>query len=304
MKKLRFVVSLMTRENDYQLEQAAAAQQAATIHGIDLQILFAENDAITQGTQVLKIIQGQEAQRPDAILCEPVGGPCLPQVARAAVAVGIGWAILNRDADYVSELRRSSKAPIFSLSPDQKEIGRIQGQQLAALVGNGSGGVLHIQGPSENSAAKERTAGMQMTLPPSVAVTSLRGQWTEESAHRCVESWLRLNTSEKTQIGAVGAQNDAMAMGARRAFSSIGNPAERDKWLRLPYTGCDGVPKTGQTWVRSGSLAATVVIPPSAGKGLTMMMQALQTGAKIPQRSFVMPESFPPLEQLAARAIA
>src|SRR2546430_16614768 len=96
MKKLRFVVSLMTRENDYQLEQAAAAQQAATLHGIDLQILFAENDAIRQGTQGLKIIQGGETGRPDAILCEPVGGPCLPQVAGAAVAAGIWWGRLNR----------------------------------------------------------------------------------------------------------------------------------------------------------------------------------------------------------------
>jgi ribose transport system substrate-binding protein len=302
MKKFRFVVSLMTRENDYQLEQAAAAQQASAMHGIDLQILFADNDAITQGTQVLRIIQGADTQRPDALLCEPVGGPCLPQVARAAVAAGIGWGILNRDADYVGELRRTAKVPIFSLSPDQKEIGRIQGLQLAALVRNRSGGVLHIQGPSENAAAKERTSGMQMTLPPTVAVTSLRGQWTEESAHRCVESWLRLNTSQKTQISAIGAQNDAMAMGARKAFSSIGNPAERDKWMRLPYTGCDGVPKTGQTWVRSGSLTATVVIPPSAGKGLTMMMQALQTGAKPPERSHITPESFPPLDQISPKA--
>src|SRR5215467_6798438 len=127
MKKLRFVVSLMTRENDYQLEQAAAATQAATTHGVDLQILFAENDAITQGTQVLRIIQGAESLRPDAILCEPVGGPCLPQVARASVSAGIPWAILNRDADYLSELRRTSKLAIFSLSPDQKEIGKIQG---------------------------------------------------------------------------------------------------------------------------------------------------------------------------------
>lgn len=302
MKKLHFVVSLMTRENDYQLEQAAAAQQAATTHEIDLQVWFAENDAITQGTQLLKIIQGAEQHRPDAIICEPVGGPCLPQVARAAVAAGIGWGILNRDADYIGELRRKAKVPIFSLSPDQKEIGRIQGQQLASLMRNGSGGVLHIQGPSENAASKQRTAGMQMTLPPSVPVTSLRGQWTEQSAYRCVESWLRLNTSQKTHIGAIGAQNDAMAMGARKAFSSIGNPAEREKWLRLPYTGCDGVPKTGQAWVRTGSLAATVVIPPSAGRGLTMMLQALQTGIQVPERSYVTPESFPPLEQLASRA--
>jgi hypothetical protein len=42
MKKLRFLISLMTRENDYQLEQAASAQQAGASHGIDVQILFAE----------------------------------------------------------------------------------------------------------------------------------------------------------------------------------------------------------------------------------------------------------------------
>jgi ribose transport system substrate-binding protein len=302
MTKLRFVLSLMTRENDYQLEQAAAAQQAAAGHGVELQILFAENDAITQGTQLLKIIQAGDAQRPDAILCEPVGGPCLPQVARAAVAAGIPWAILNRDADYVHELRKTSKLAVFSLSPDQKEIGRIQGQQLAVLVRNGGGGVLHIQGPSENAAAKDRTAGMQMTLPSNVQVTSLRGQWTEESAHKCVESWLRLNTSQKVQIGAVGAQNDAMAMGARKAFSSIANPAEREKWMRLPFAGCDGVPKTGQTWVRTGSLAATVVIPPSAGRGVKMMVQAIQAAARPPERSVVTPESFPTLEQLGERA--
>jgi len=301
MKKLRFLLSLMTRENDYQLEQAAAAQQAAAAHGVDLQILFAENDAITQGTQLLRVIQGAEANRPDAILCEPVGGPCLPQVARAAAAAGIPWAILNREADYIAELRKNSKLAIFSVSPDQKEVGRIQGQQLAALVRNGNGGVLHIQGPSENAAAKDRTTGLQMTLPPTIPVTALRGQWTEESAHRCVESWLRLNTSQKTPISVVAAQNDAMAMGARKAFSSIGNANERDRWLRLPYTGCDGVPKTRQTWVRNGSLSATVVIPPSAGKGLALMMQAIQTGSRPPEKSLITPESFPPLDQLSPK---
>jgi ribose transport system substrate-binding protein len=190
---------------------------------------------------------------------------------------------------------------VFSISADQKEIGRIQGQQLAALVRDGGGGVLHIQGPSENAAAKDRTTGMQMTLPASIPVTVLRGQWTEESAQRCVESWLRLNTSHKTQLGAVGAQNDAMAMGARKAFMAMDNLAERDRWLRLPYTGCDGVPKTGQTWVRTGSLTATVVVPPSAGRAITMMMQAIQTGAKPPERSYTTPESFPPLDQLSPK---
>jgi ribose transport system substrate-binding protein len=213
------------------------------------------------------------------------------------VQAGISWAILNRDADYLPELRKSFALPIFCVTADQKEVGRIQGQQLAALLRKG-GGLLHIQGPSENFCAKDRTTGMQMTLPPSVPITSLRGQWTEESAQRSVESWLRLNTSQKTSIGVIGAQNDVMAMGARKAFSGMDNLSERDRWLRLPYTGCDGVPKTGQTWVRTGSLAATVVIPATAGKAVAMMIQAIQTGAKPPEKSFTTPESFPPLDQL------
>jgi ribose transport system substrate-binding protein len=298
MKRIRLLVSLMTRENDYQVEQSASAQQSATSLGIDAQIIFADNDAITQGTQILKIIQADPATRPDAIICEPVGGPCLPQVARAAVQAGIPWVLLNREAEYIAELRRSApRLPIFSIGSDQKEVGRIQGLQLAALVRNG-GGVLHIQGPSENSTAKDRTTGMQATLPPHVPVTTLRGQWTEDSAQRSVDSWLRLNTSQKTTISAIAGQNDAMAMGARKAFSLMDNTTDRDRWLRLPYVGCDGVTKTGQSWVRSGMLAATVVIPPTAGRAISIMHQALLTDLRPPERTFTTPESFPPIAQL------
>jgi ribose transport system substrate-binding protein len=299
MKRFRVVISLMTRENDYQLEQAASAQESATSLGIDAQIIFADNDSITQGTQLLKIIQGEASTRPDAIVCEPVGGPCLPQVARAAVQAGIPWVLLNRDADYIAELRRSTpRLPIFSIGSDQKEVGRIQGQQLTALVRNG-GGVLQIQGPSENSTAKDRTLGMQAALPPHIPVTTLRGQWTEESAQRSIESWLRLNTSQKISIGAIAGQNDAMAMGARKAFSALDNNTDRDRWLRLPYVGCDGVTKTGQSWVRTGLLTATVIIPATAGRALSILHQALLTDVRPPERTFTTPESFPPVTQLS-----
>jgi ABC-type sugar transport system substrate-binding protein len=298
MKRIRVVVSLMTRENDYQMEQAASAQEAAGSLGVDAQIIFADNDSVTQGTQLLKLIQADPATRPDAIICEPVGGPCLPQVARAAVQAGIPWVLLNREAEYIAELRRTApRLAIFSIGSDQKEVGRIQGQQLAALIRNG-GGVLLIQGPSENTTAKERSIGLQAALPPHIPVTTLRGQWTEESAQRSVDSWLRLNTSQKISISAVAGQNDAMAMGARKAFSALDNNTDRDRWLRLPYLGCDGVIKTGQSWVRTGTLAATVIIPPTAGRAMSILHHALLTSVRPPERTFTTPESFPPLTQL------
>jgi len=300
MANLRFVVSLITKENDYQLEQAVSAQTAAHKLGIDLQVLYADGDAITQSTQLLKVIQGEAAQRPHAIIFEPVGGTAFPQVAQAAVSAKVAWAVLNREAEYIPQLRKSAQVPVFSLSSDHREIGRIQGRQFAALLPDG-GSVLYIQGPSENSAARDRTAGMQMTVPPGLHVTSLRGRWTEESAQRAVESWLRLNVAGKVQMGLIGAQNDVMALGARKAFEAMPNLAERERWLRLPFTGVDGLPKTGQAWVRTGSLVATVVVPTNAGQAMTMLSEALKTGRDVPERSFTLPESFPPIEKLAAK---
>ncbi len=67
MANLRFIISLITKENDYQVEQAAAAQAAAPKVGADAQILYADNDAITQSTQLLKAIQSDAAMRPHAL---------------------------------------------------------------------------------------------------------------------------------------------------------------------------------------------------------------------------------------------
>jgi ribose transport system substrate-binding protein len=300
MKKLRFLVSLLTKNNDYQLEQAVAAQRTSTDLGVETQIIFADNDPITQSTQILRVIQSDPILRPDAIVCEPVGGTALPQVARAATAAGLGWVVLNRDADYMPELRKTHAAPIFSVSSDQKEVGRIQGRQFAALLPRG-GTILYIQGPSENAVAKERFAGMQTSLPPNIHVTSLRGQWTEESAQRSVASWIRLNSASRTPIDLIGAQNDAMAMGARKAFGDVQKPMERDRWMSLPFTGVDGVPKTGQAWVRTGSLTATVITPPTAGQALSMLARAIESGSKPAERSFTTAESFPPIEQLSRK---
>jgi len=297
MKKLKFVVSLTTDDNDYQIEQKESAEQAGRKTGVDVQIIHAQNDAINQSTQVLKAIQAPKELRPDAIIFEPVGGTALPQVAKAAVTAGIGWVILNRDASYIEELRKTSTAPVFSVSSDHVEIGRIQGRQMAALL-RGGGSVLYIQGPSENSAAKDRTAGMQETKPASVQVTMLKAQWTQESSQRSVRSWLKLTTSQRAAIDLISAQDDSMAMGARDAFKELTNEDERERWLKLPFTGCDGLPKTGQAWVRSGMLTATVFVPPNAGQAIELLVDAIQNRKMPAERITTAAVSIPALDAL------
>ena len=296
MSKLRILVSLTTNDNDYQIEQAESAENSARKLNADLQIVYADNDAINQSTQILKAVQAPSAVRPHAVVFEPVGGTALPQVARAAAAAGIGWAILNREAPYVAELRKTSTVPIFSLSSDHAEIGRIQGRQFAALLPKG-GSVLYIQGPTENSAAKERTAGMQQTKPANIQVTLLKAQWTEESSQKSVRSWLKLSTSQRAAIDIVAAQDDSMAVGARKSFQELPE-LDRERWMKLPFLGCDGLPKTGQAWVRSGILTATVFVPPNAGQAIEMIVDALNKNKPLPETAFTVPISIPDLADL------
>ena len=300
MKKLRFLVSLHTRENDFQVAQGQSAEDAARKLGSNAEIVFADNDAVNQSTQLLKAIQSPVESRPDAIVVEPVGSTAMPQVARAACAAGIGWAVLNKRPDYLLDLRRTATAPIFAVSSDHFAIGRIQGRQFAALL-PGGGSVLYIKGPSQSPSARERELGMLETKPSNIQLAMLKAEWTEESAGRSVRSWLKLATSQSTSIKLVGAQDDSMAMGARRAFQEITNEAERSRWLSLPFTGCDGQQATGQVWVREKLLAATIHIPPLAGQAMEILAKAIQDGTQPPEHFLTTSFSIPSLESLVLK---
>jgi ribose transport system substrate-binding protein len=300
MKRLNFLVSLTNDDNDYQQEQAVMAEKAARRLGVDVKVIHANNDALAQSQQLLHYVQDSSVARPDAIVFEPAGGTAFPQVARAAAAAGIGWVVLNHDVDYILELRRAYKVPVFAISSDHEEVGKIQGQQFGALLPNG-GSILYIEGPANSSASKERTAGMLRTKPANIQVKTMRGNWTEDSAYRTVSSWLRLRTSQESHVDLVGAQDDSMAMGARKAFSEIPE-SERARWMKIPITGCDGMPKTGQAWVRSGTLAATIFIRPNTDLAIEMLVEAFKSNAALPERKVTEPESVPTLQDLAVAA--
>jgi ribose transport system substrate-binding protein len=293
--KPKIVVSLITQENDFQVEQAAAAQLAAEKLGVEAEILFAHNDAVLQTQQLLNHIQ-EPGKRPDALVVEPVGTG-MPQVAKAAVSAGIGWVLINAGVDYIQELRSLAKAPIFTIVADHEEIGRIQGQQIAALLGE-EGCVLYIEGPTVRDVSRLRTQGMMSTKPAKVTVKKLKGDWTQHSGYNAIKSWLALRTSRDLHVGMIAAQNDDMAIGARRAFEELSDLGERDAWLTRPIIGCDGVPKSGQKWVREGKLSATVVSPALAGEALQMLAHTLKGGTQPAERTVLEPSSFPALNQL------
>ena len=302
MSKPRLLLSVTNDNNDFQIEQVKGARQAAARLGAELDIVYAQDDGILQSEQLLNHIQSAAETRPNVIIFEPAGSTTFPHVARAAAAKGIGWVVLSRDAEYIAELRSAFPIPAFVVAADHEEIGRIQGRQLAALLPRG-GIVLAIQGPSRSQAASLRHAGLLETKPENIQLRAVKAHWTEASAQKVVHSWLALSTSRGTDIVAVCAQDDSMAMGARKAFEQSHHQL-RQSWLHIPFLGCDVMPNTGQKWVGCGLLTATVLSLPTAPVAIDLIGRFLQHGTMPPPRTLTETRSIPDIATLGSKARA
>ncbi len=298
MKRLRIVVSL-PNDNAYQHEQGAVAKSAGKLLGLDVQVIHAEDDSITQSQQLLKIIQAPQEARPSAFLVEPVTATGLRRVAEVAVAEGIAWVISNSDVDYLKQLRKSPRVPVFAVTQGQFEIGRLQGKQFAALLPQG-GSVLYIEGPSMSFVAVQRREGMESTKPRNVQLTSLRSKWSEESACQSAGAWLRLATSRAEKFDLVAGQTHELALGARKAFQNLDNQEQQKRWLGVPFIGI-GILSQVKPLVDGHILAAAVVTSVTMEIALRILVRAIETQVQPSERTIVEASSFPGLDKLAAK---
>jgi len=210
-------------------------------------------------------------------------------VARDAAAAGIGWILLNRDLPYVDELRAEfPQVAIGIVTIDQVAIGRIQGRQLRALLPDG-GRALYVLGPPESVAATQRLEGLQDVIAGAgIDLQILDGDWTAAGGEKAVCSWLRLSTSRECPPELIAAQNDAMAMGARKAMV-----AALPEWQTRPVIGCDGLADGGRRLVDERTLAATIVVQPTAGVAVDLVALHFGAGAPLPARTVLEPKPYP-----------
>lgn len=302
-EKPKLVVALLSEDQEFQRMQADDARTAAAHAGFDAKIVFAENSAILQIQQLYKAIHAPEGERPKAIIVETVVGEGLERVASAAARAGVGWILVNGKVPYLEGLRREYPSlPISAVGTDQVEVGRIQARQLLALVPSAEGLILYVQGPPDAAAAQERLRGAREGLAASrIELKVVDGQWTEASGEQAVQRWLRLKSSESLRPDVVGCQNDAMAVGARRALEGW---KARPELARLPLTGSDGLPDGGQRLVNMGQLAATVISPSNMGPAIEAVARTLKTGQQPPAEVFLKPVSYPAEAELARRLLS
>jgi inositol transport system substrate-binding protein len=291
------VVSLLSSAQEFQLLQAADARAAGQRTGLDVELVFCENNAIQQIQQLYSFIHAPEDRRPAALVVEAVTSEGMERVARNALKAGIAWVGQQWRTEYLATLRAQyPKVPVVSVAVDEDEIGSIQARQVRALLPQG-GGLLVVQGPGDSTTAARRHEGLVSGLRNSgIEIrTALQGDWSARSAESAVTSWLRLKSTEGLRIDAVVSQNDAMASGARAAIR-----ASRSDWSALPFTGCDGLPEGGRRMVASGELSATLIKPTTTGPAVELVARMLR-GQAPPSEVVLHAESHPPLETLVRR---
>jgi ABC-type sugar transport system substrate-binding protein len=297
---LRIALFLMN-SGDYQELLWDDCVRSAQKHDAAVRAFWADNDAQKQLKQILACLEEAEDQRPTVFLVSPVREAALISTARTTASLGVGWVSLLRYSDYLNGLRAEfPSVPIFSVMADQREVGRIQGRQFKALLPHG-GELVYVRGPLGTSSAIDRFAGVQETLRGSlIEVVTLNADWTADGGARAMTEWAQTRVNLDPSRFLVGAQNDAMAMGARRALEEVAKTREGFPSGAIRVCGCDGSPRYGQRYVTEGKLTSTVVLPPVAGRAVDEVASMAGEGAQPPVRILLNPTSFPELKALAA----
>jgi ribose transport system substrate-binding protein len=295
----RIALFLRAVGNEYQELVREDCRTAAIRHGLVVREINAQNEADRQVQQIQDCLREPAALRPRAILVSPVEESRLRSLARDAARLGVGWVSLNRACDYLAELRREFPAvPLFSVHPDQDQVGRIQAHQLRVLLPTG-GRVAYIQGPLTTTSAKQRAAALKSGLSGTdIQLACFASDWSVEGGRLAAMGWLELTGRSKIEGCVVAAQNDSMAYGARMAVvDSAGRDAVPTK---IPFLGCDGAPAYGHRLVLEKTLAATVIIPSPASRAIDELVAVL-AGWRPPSSDICLSvSSFPELAVLAS----
>ncbi|HYD43529.1 MAG TPA: substrate-binding domain-containing protein [Anaeromyxobacter sp.] len=294
-------VLLRCERQEFQRAQAAAAVEAGAREGMGVEVAFADNSPITQIQQVLSCANRAAELRPRAIVIELVGAPeGYRTAARAALSAGLAWVEVSGLAPSVPLLRAEfPRAFVMSVTSNEEEIGRLHAAQCRALLPAG-GDLLYVEGPSLQPEVKARRRGLEEGLRGSqIAIArTLAGAWTGASAEKAMTALLERPSGQRLAPALVCAQNDEMAVAARRIAA-----ARHPEWARLPYLGCDGLPDGGVRYVKDGLLAATVVKPVTTGIAVTQAALAIRAAAP-PRDVLLAPRSEPALDVLARAARA
>jgi ABC-type sugar transport system substrate-binding protein len=302
---VRIGLFLRALDNEYQHLQREECLHVARRYGFVVAEASGQNDADIQRRQIEECLKQPDAVRPTVLLVHPVDEVSLRDTAMMAARAGVNWVSLNRDVDYLDDLRLDfPDLLVCSVSPDQRQVGRIHGRQLQILLPDG-GDVFYVQGPPGTSTGRLRLEATQAELAhTAVRLIVESADWTIEGAAELAAR--RLGGGGGRSVGSVSvvcAQNDGMAIGARSVLLDSKNARGADMPRTVRAIGCDGSPSYGRRLVDEKSLIATVVIPPTTGRAIEEIALWFERGGAAPTAITMAVRSFPSLLALRDRDV-
>ena len=231
-----FAVS--TLANDFFVTMKDTGEAYAKEIGVELITLDAQDSSETQATQVEDLI----TRNVDLIILNPVDSDAIGTSVIAANSANIPVITVTRPSN--------SGTVVQHLDIDNKEAGALIAEQMAKDLGN-AGKVAVLEGIAGAPSSVDRQAGFVDKLaeiaPEIEVVTSLTANYSREEGATVTEDILQSNS----ELSAIYAHNDEMALGAVRSVAAAGRTAE------IKVYGIDAVADAVAA-LETGEMAATV----------------------------------------------
>ncbi|MCB9873065.1 MAG: sugar ABC transporter substrate-binding protein [Planctomycetaceae bacterium] len=191
------------------------------------------------------LVQEMVASDVDAIVIAPADSQALIPSLRRAVKAGI--VVVNIDNKLDAEMLAKEGLQIPFVGPDNRAGAKKVGDYLATQLAKGDS-VAILEGLQTSENGRARKAGFEQAMNDAgvTIVDSQSAEWEMAKANEIASSML----SEHTEIKAILAANDSMALGAIAAAKSVGRSDE------LLIVGFDNIAAV-QTAIRDGKVLAT-----------------------------------------------
>src|SRR5215211_3019581 len=254
-------------ESEWRVANTVSIKETAEQLGVELRFLDAQQKQENQIEAVRKLI----IQRVDVIAISPIVETGWEDVFLEAKAAGIPIILVDRRAAVSEELY------VAYLGSDFLEEGRRAARIMAELV-NGKAIIVELAGTIGSAPANDRYTGFREVLadyPDMQIIDSQSGDFTRARGKEVMTAFMQ---KYGTQITAVFAHNDDMALGAIQAIEEYGlNPGKDVKIVSV-----DAARGAFEAMI-DGKLNATVECNPLLGPQFFELALKVMNGQPIPK---------------------
>ncbi len=269
-KKLVVGFSQIGAESGWRTANTESIKSEAEKRGVDLKF----SDAQQKQENQIKAIRSYIDQKVDVIAFSPVVETGWEPVLREAKAANIPVFVSDRRPDVPDDLY------VTFIGSDFIEEGKRAAEWLAAKCG-GKATIAELSGTPGSAPANDRKKGFTDAIakfPGMKIVFSQTGEFTRAKGKEVTEALLK--SPQGSQITALFAHNDDMALGAIQAIEEAGKKPGKD----ILIVSIDGV-KDAFKAMSEGKLNCSVECNPLLGPPLFDAIDAFKKGTKLPKRT-------------------